>query len=356
MTSLASSNKNNGNRFNGKMLGGIYISKDSQIVKIWSKVYNDISSSSSSSSTTESASELANTTNATGATAATSVKVSDACEVIRKAGDPTKRSHNKNSDGSGKICVPIPLLEAIVIVTEGQQQHRLLSFDEILSTDKNVSLCFTSTKPSVTSMKDNDSFQKRLQRLRLQQEETKYNKLTTNLQDQRQDDDITAKSMTYAASVGLNMVIAPLSFGCFMYFFAGGFMDYFFANDNVEGDDDDGGTGPSNNATSGGQTDIKRVIIGVISGVAMMFIEMILFVIRTHEFEEHSRKKKIKQHKQGKGGVRPFGAYSKDMPTEYYSKPPPPSSSETARKSSKFHLDKKRSEPTTEEEFIKKKN
>ena len=354
MTSLSSSNNNNSNRFNGKVMEGIHISKDSFIVKIWSKIYNDISSSSSSS-TTKSASELANTTaNATNATAATAAKVSDACEVIRKAGDPTKFKHDKNSDGSGKICVPITLLQAIAIVAEGQQQP--LSFDEILSNDKNVSLCFTSSKPSVTSKTDNDAFQKRLQRLRLQQEETKYNKLTTNLQDQRQDDDITAKSMTYAASVGLNMVIAPLSFGCFMYFFAGGFMDYFFGDSNGEGDDDGGGTGPSNNATRGGQTDINRVIIGVISGVAMMFIEMILFVIRTHEFEEHSRKKKIKQHKQGKGGVRPFGAYSKDMPTDYYSTPPPSSSSETARNSNKLYLNKKRSKPTTEEEVTKKKN
>ena len=64
-----------------------------------------------------------------------------------------------------------------------------------------------------------------MDRLRMQYEETKYMKLTDNLQDHRCDDDVTAKSMTFAASVGLNMIVAPLSFGCFMYFFAGGIFD-----------------------------------------------------------------------------------------------------------------------------------
>jgi hypothetical protein len=130
-----------------------------------------------------------------------------------------------------------------------------------------------------------------MERLRWQYEETKYSRLTKNIQHEVQDD-INAKSMTYAASVGLNMIIAPLSFGCFMYFFAGGVFDYFL--------------GEEFSARTTGGTDIKRVIVGVVSGVAMLFIEMTLFVIRTHEFEEHNRRKKLK-----KKPVQPFGHYSK---------------------------------------------
>jgi hypothetical protein len=243
--------------------------------------------------------------------------------------------------------VSIPVLEAISCVLQRHQKH-LQSIDELLSKDNSPSLAFTSQQPS-TSHRNSDKFQKRIERLRLQQEETKYNKLTTNLQDQRQDDDITAKSMTYAASVGLNMVVAPLSFGCFMYFFAGGVMDFVFAW-FLSGNSDDIDPDSTRNG-SGGGTDIKRVIIGVISGVAMMFIEMILFVIRTHEFEEHNRKKKMMKEKRGKGGVRPFGAYSKDMPAEYYS-----SSSTAASQKAKVSNDTNQNKVSTIELLASKKN
>ena len=42
-------------------------------------------------------------------------------------------------------------------------------------------------------------------------------------------------------------------------------------------------------------------IIGVVSGVAMLFIEMTLFVIRTHEFDDGMKRKKKKKT------VSPFG-------------------------------------------------
>lgn len=151
-----------------------------------------------------------------------------------------------------------------------------------------------------------------MDRLRLQAEETKYGKLTGNLQDRRNDDDVTAKSMTFAASVGLNMVIAPLSFGCFMYFFAGGVMDYLFGDDAF--DERRHGRGGGR-----GGADVKRVIVGVVSGVVMMIIEMLLFVIRTHEFEEHGRRKKKKK----RGAVEPFGAYSKNTPAVYFDRDHP---------------------------------
>jgi hypothetical protein len=152
-------------------------------------------------------------------------------------------------------------------------------------------------------------YRERIERLRLKSEETKYSKLTSNLKSSKNTDDITARSMTYAASVGLNMIIAPLSFGCFMYFFAGGVFDYFLGDDF--------------SARTTGGTDIKRVIIGVVSGVVMLFIEMILYMIRTHEFESHERKK------QEKKGVEPFGVYSKNVKSPL---PPLGTSKETLAK------------------------
>jgi len=101
--------------------------------------------------------------------------------------------------------------------------------------------------------------------------------------------------MTYAASVGLNMIVAPISFGVFMYFFAGSIFNRFFGSDN-------------DNDTSG-NVDIKRVIAGVVSGVCMLFVEMILFVIRSHELDSSVRKK----GKRKENRANPFGYTQKSM-------------------------------------------
>eukprot|EP00957_Ditylum_brightwellii_P038515 2911118-Ditylum_brightwellii.AAC.1 len=63
--------------------------------------------------------------------------------------------------------------------------------------------------------------------------------------------------MTYAASVGLNMIVAPISFGVFMYFFAGQIFHW------VAGEE--GQFDPRTSAAN--KTDIRRVIAGVVSGV-----------------------------------------------------------------------------------------
>lgn len=154
-----------------------------------------------------------------------------------------------------------------------------------------TSLVYSTPPPPVEDTPERRKFHQRMHRLRLQQEETKYVRLTNNLQNEVQDD-VTTKSMTYAASVGLNMIVAPLSFGCFMYFFAGGVFDYFL--------------GEEFSARTTGGTDIKRVIVGVVSGVIMLFIEMMLFVIRTYEVESHTARKQKKKKQ-----VQPFGVYSK---------------------------------------------
>eukprot|EP00978_Attheya_sp_CCMP212_P008222 scaffold19232_cov50-Attheya_sp.AAC.3 len=147
---------------------------------------------------------------------------------------------------------------------------------------------------SMKSEKEQAKFERRLAKLRLRAEETKYKGLTKNL-DTTIADDVTTKSMTYAASVGLNMIVAPISFGVFMYFFAGQICSRWI--DDVP---DEETPSPNN-----GAVDIRRVIAGVVSGVAMLFIEMTLFVIRSHEFDASIRKKERTNH------ITPFGYNAK---------------------------------------------
>jgi Endoplasmic reticulum-based factor for assembly of V-ATPase len=179
--------------------------------------------------------------------------------------------------------VPLTIVSALHTLVERKD-----SLDKAL---EGIALFFTPSPAEQEETNERKKFNQRMKKLRLQHEETKYVRLTNNLQHEVQDD-ITAKSMSYAASVGLNMIVAPLSFGCFMYFFAGGIFDYFLGEE-------------FSSRTTGG-TDIKRVIVGVISGVVMLFIEMTLFVIRTHEVEAAQLKKKKR-----KKPVQPFGVYSK---------------------------------------------
>ena len=235
----------------------------------------------------------------------------EAIEVLRKGGDPIKQ----------KKIISIRVIQAIRILFENDKKKMEL-FDHALqqqhpqqkassSSTKNqqqqqqLSLVFTSPPSKESSLESSPegltperrNYLIRIEKLKLQSEETKYSKITTNIKDQRQEDDITTKSMTYAASVGINMIVAPISFGTFMYFFSGGVFDFFFPP-NVDGDDFN-----TKNLNPTG-VDIKRVIIGVISGVIMMIIEMLLFVIRTHEFDHYTTKKKKKR------GIEPFGVYS----------------------------------------------
>jgi hypothetical protein len=190
----------------------------------------------------------------------------------------------KEFDEQPQEWLPIPIVESMKTLLNVAKQAAL---EQALS---KTQLVFTPPPPPTGKETEGERrYRLRMDRLKLRQEETRYSKLTNNLDSERPDD-ITMKSMTYAASVGLNMIIAPISFGVFMYFFAGGILDYFFPS-VVE------------KRTANG-TDVKRVIVGVISGVLMLFIEMILFVIRTHEFEKHTRRKEKKNRK------KPFGHYS----------------------------------------------
>ena len=87
-------------------------------------------------------------------------------------------------------------------------------------------LAFTRPPKESPETEERRKFRLRMEKLKLKQEESRYGGLVKNVGTQAQPDDVTTRSMTYAASIGLNMIIAPLSFGCFMYFFAGGLFNY----------------------------------------------------------------------------------------------------------------------------------
>ncbi len=162
----------------------------------------------------------------------------------------------------------------------------------------------SSNKHSTTTTTTTTAFAKRLERLRLYSEERSYSRLTTNIQHPaayKSADDVTVKSMTYATSVGLNMIVGPLAFGTFMYFFAGGILNRFFIDNN------------SANSNSEGGVDVRRVIAGVISGAFMLFVEMILFVIRSHELDASVRKK----GKRAEYRANPFGYTERSMARTY---------------------------------------
>jgi hypothetical protein len=230
----------------------------------------------------------------------------DARSVLLDFDTTAGRSTKDNNEGS--FTLPIGVLTAMNVVlssttTDSNEKAKSNRVEQALQKSR-TQLVFTSPpKASAEEIESQEKQQmkrnKRMDRLRLQQEETRYSKLTSNLGKVVKDDDVTTKSMTYAASIGLNMIVAPLSFGVLMYFFAGSLLDYFYPS--VQ----------SKSAALSNAPDIRKVIMGVISGVAMLFIEMILFVIRTDEMDKAMRKKG-KKRKQG-----PFGYYSSAIPKNF---------------------------------------
>lgn len=94
--------------------------------------------------------------------------------------------------------------------------------------------------------------------MRKKAEERAYNKLTKNLpKTKKHDPSQTLSANKFVMSVGLNMIVAPVSFGVFVYSFSSFMFD------------------------EGREAKNARVICGVLSGVAMLFVEMLLFIIRS---------------------------------------------------------------------------
>jgi hypothetical protein len=180
----------------------------------------------------------------------------------------------------GSETVPLLVLRAMSLLLGNQRVEKALKEPNRLEFSQ------PAHEPETAEKK---KYRQRMERLALAQEERSYSKLTHNL-GKEVADDVTMKSMTYAASIGLNMIVAPISFGVFMYFFAGGLIDFFWARLEHE--------------RHGSSTDNRKVIAGVVSGVMMLFIEMLLFVIRTNEMDKAMRKKSKSKK------VKPFGPYS----------------------------------------------
>ena len=204
-------------------------------------------------------------------------------------------------DAALPLAGVIALQSLILMTTDDPKTQQKLSQELETALRQTKQLSFHK-QSSQNSNNSDPKFQKRLERLRLQDEERSYLNLTTNLKTAAslKDDNVTVKSMTYAASVGLNMIVAPISFGVFMYFFAGSIFNRFFGSYDDDNDNN-------------GDIDIKRVIAGVVSGVFMLFVEMILFVIRSHELDASVRKKSKKRENR----ANPFGYTQKSMERVY---------------------------------------
>jgi len=212
----------------------------------------------------------------------------------------------ENPTKQPKNTLPISIIRAMQAVL--LQQSNSNKLEKALS-NKSIQLSFEPASSQQQQQQqqqqqghektpiERKKFLERMERLRLQNEASNYYKLTSNIDTNRNksEDDITTKSMTYAASVGLNMIVAPISFGVFMYFFSGPILGFMVSEFKPK---------------HPGAVDVRKVIIGVLSGVGMLFIEMMLFVIRTHEFEKGLKRK---QHRQGRDKVKPFGDYTSQM-------------------------------------------
>ena len=221
--------------------------------------------------------------------------------------DKSIETKNNGESNTQSAAAHLPLagvqaLKFLIQNSECEPTQKAELMTELEKSLRQTSLSFPSKQSNLpsntTTSAEETSQQKRMNRLKLLDEERSYNKLTTNLKDARslKDDNITAKSMMYATSVGLNMIVAPITFGVFMFFFAGSILDRFFDQDSED-------SVSSSRNTRGPETDIRRVIAGVVSGVFMLFVEMILFVIRSHELDASVRKKA----KRRENHANPFG-------------------------------------------------
>ena len=215
--------------------------------------------------------------------------------------DTIQSAQSAHKDGAPSAALPLAGVSAMKYLINNSQSKQEQKDLLIQLLESALSQSTLSFKPKPTPNND-PAFTKRLERLRLQDEERSYNNLTTNLKtaSSLKDDNVTAKSMMYATSVGLNMVVAPTTFGVFMYFFAGSIFSKFF--DSEETID-----------MRGNNIDVRRVIAGVVSGVFMLFVEMILFVIRSHELDASVRKKSRRKENR----ANPFGYTEKNMARVY---------------------------------------
>ena len=145
----------------------------------------------------------------------TSLSGEEAVEILRNF-DTTSAS------------IPVSVLRAVETLCAERTEY-LKRMDKCLQATK---LAFTPPPPESADSEERKKFRRRIEQLKLRDEERSYGGLVKNVGLHAPADDVTTRSMTYAASIGLNMIVAPLSFGCFMYFFAGGLFNYMGWDEN----------------------------------------------------------------------------------------------------------------------------
>ena len=139
----------------------------------------------------------------------------------------------------GVIYIPVgrigPLISLLVNLRTASDADKTRLHADLEAAIRAARLSFvpTAAGDARTSKKTKKSVEvkRRLECLRVLDKERLYGKLARNLwtHSSTKDDDITTRSMMYtASSVGLNMIIAPISFNVFMYFFAGEIFGRFF--------------------------------------------------------------------------------------------------------------------------------
>ena len=233
----------------------------------------------------------------------TSHRLSTCMLSVKEARSQLQATCDNYDSGDATADIPLEQISTLKLLlsqsTDEAEAKRLLS---ILETSIKPTALIYKRNSSVSSTNaTNGNFQKRMAYLRQLEEERSYLASTSNIQRlnaHSQSDDTNVKSMMYATSVGLNMIVAPISFGVFMYFFAGSLFTKFF---------------PSSTNTHSNDIDIRQVIAGVVSGVILLFIEMILFVIRSHELDASVRKKSKKRGYKS----NPFGYTSRGAVKSY---------------------------------------
>ena len=174
-------------------------------------------------------------------------------QVIRDArtivvAEPQESKNNDNANKAHSTLPPLSTAQAMEILRNFDTTSRAVPIKVLRAAEtvctaaknrqqgvdcqKRLDKCLCATQLAFTppchepETQERKKFRLRMERLKLKQEENRYGGLVKNVGVQGQPDDVTTRSMTYAASIGLNMIVAPLSFGCFMYFFAGGLFHY----------------------------------------------------------------------------------------------------------------------------------
>ena len=196
-------------------------------------------------------------------------------------------SSNQSIDQSQESSDYIPLQAITIAKSIAVKESLNLELEALNVALQNTTLMYSKPQDTKTTL----AYKSRIQKLQLAEQEKQYSNITKNI-NSTPDDDQTIKSMMYAASVGMNMIVAPISIGVIMYFFAGKLFAFIIPDYQQEK----------------GKINIHGVIAGVLVGVIMLFIEMILFVIRNHEMDKFVTKKM----KRKKDHMNPFG-YDKKL-------------------------------------------